>query len=140
MFGYSDRDQKQSHYAEKADGPLSPPTVRVIHLIGRDPIVRDRLLRLVERHAPFAHEPAQQVFEIVLPSRAPAPRCDVWLRPEIARVIGRAPDLQWDQMILFEIAEVMVGVAVFSYLPPLQVFCVFLRRADCARPAPHTDR
>jgi hypothetical protein len=50
----------------------------------------------------------------------------VRLGPEISDISRRAREFQRDQMIFLEIAEVMIGVAVFSHLLSLQAFRVGL--------------
>jgi hypothetical protein len=95
------------------------------HCLRRGPVRRNRLLRSSERDLVRTNCLVERVFDLVLRVRGGA-----WFRPQVARVVRGAAQLQGDEVIFLVVAAARVGVAVGGDLLPLELVRVGGGRPD----------
>ena len=106
--------------------------------VGADPVMGDFRLRGPERDSPVADLAMQEIFQAILFLCIPlaAPR----FGPQVPRVVRVAADLKGDQVILFVMTGINVGIAVLADLPLLEPIGVTGWRPDCFGVSLDADR
>src|SRR5450755_2064673 len=137
-----DRQHRRDRRCQRGRAPAKdalscPDSARravVMALCPRDPACGDRVLSLREAHLPLTNEPVKLVLNRVL-----------WvgrgtrLRPEVAGVIGRAAELQRNEMVVL-VSALRAGVAVGDDARGLLLLGDALIRPHSLRPAAAADR